>query len=70
MTNDSGSVRGAFSCISVRRDELDNTRAAFTLSVPVGRLHSLKLAWSTGTSARAEGDDANISLAWQYLWLD
>jgi hypothetical protein len=51
-------------------DQLDNTRAGVTLAVPVGTRHSIKLAWSTGTSARAGGDYDNVSLAWQYLWLD
>lgn len=53
-----------------KRDELENTRAGLTLAIPVGTRHSVKLAWSTGTSARAGGDYDNISVAWQYLWFD
>ncbi|MCU0975032.1 MAG: transporter [Steroidobacteraceae bacterium] len=53
-----------------RGDEQDNTRAGLTLAVPVGQRHSVKLAWSTGTSARAGGDFDSLSLAWQFFWLD
>jgi hypothetical protein len=53
-----------------RNDELDNSRVGLTLAVPVGRRHSVKLAWSTGTAARAGGDFDNLSLAWQYFWMD
>jgi hypothetical protein len=53
-----------------KRDQLENTRSGLTLAVPVGSRHSIKLAWSTGTSARAGGDYDSVSVAWQYLWFD
>ena len=45
-----------------------NSRAGLTLAVPVGRQNSIKLAWSTGVTARFGGDLTTYSLTWQYLW--
>jgi hypothetical protein len=45
-----------------------NSRAGLTLAIPVGQQHSLKLAWSTGVTARFGGDLDTYSLSWQYLW--
>jgi hypothetical protein len=46
----------------------ENSRAGLTLAVPVGQRNSVKLAWSTGVSARFGGDLETYSLSWQYLW--
>lgn len=53
-----------------KNDELDNSRVGLTLAVPIGARQSVKLAWSTGTTARAGGDFDNVSLAWQFFWMD
>lgn len=52
------------------RNPQDNSRAGVTLALPLGRSQSLKLAWSTGVSARFGGDLETWSLSWQYLWFD
>lgn len=50
------------------RNRQQNTRAGLTLAVPVGKRNSIKLAWSTGVTARFGGDLEMYSLSWQYLW--
>ena len=45
-----------------------NSRAGLTLAIPVGQQNSVKLAWSTGVTARFGGDLDMYSLTWQYLW--
>ena len=45
-----------------------NSRAGLTLAIPVGQQNSVKLAWSTGVTARFGGDLDTYSLTWQYLW--
>ena len=53
---------------SVKKDDRqENSRAGLTLSIPLGR-HSLKLAWSEGTTTRIGGDFRTLAVAWQYLW--
>jgi len=53
---------------SVKKDDRqENSRAGLTLSLPLGR-HSLKLAWSEGTTTRIGGDFRTLAIAWQYLW--
>ena len=46
-----------------------NSRAGVTLSVPLGKGHSLKLAGATGVSARVGSRFDTIGIAYQYLWL-
>ena len=54
---------------SVKKDDRqENSRAGLTLSVPIGSRHSVKLAWSEGTTTRIGGDFRTLSGAWQYLW--
>ena len=47
-----------------------NTRLGLTLSVPIGRRHSLKLAAATGLTTRIGGDFDSLAVAWQYVWLN
>ena len=51
-------------------DSLDNSRAGITLALPIGKQQSVKLAFSTGTSARAGGEYDNYAISWQFLWFD
>ena len=50
------------------RNRQGNSRAGLTLAIPVGQQNSVKLAWSTGVTARFGGDLDTYSLTWQYLW--
>jgi hypothetical protein len=50
------------------RNRQGNSRAGLTLAIPVGQQNSVKLAWSTGVTARFGGDLTTYSLTWQYLW--
>jgi hypothetical protein len=45
-----------------------NSRAGLTLAIPVGKQNSVKLAWTTGVTARFGGDLETYSLSWQHLW--
>lgn len=46
-----------------------NSRAGVTVSVPVGRGHTVKVAASSGVSARIGSRFNTIGVAYQYLWL-
>ena len=53
----------------VRGDnEQTNTRAGFTLALPVDRHNSIKLNASTGISTRTGSEFSAIGVAWQYRW--
>jgi hypothetical protein len=52
------------------QDKQDNSRYGLTLSVPLGRGWSGKLAWSKGFTVRAGGNYEVIALALQYRWFD
>jgi hypothetical protein len=45
-----------------------NTRLGATLSVPVGRRQSIKVAWASGIITRIGGDFDTLSAAWQITW--
>lgn len=47
---------------------LGNSRVGATLTLPVNRLHSIKLYASTGVSTRTGTDFDTAGLAWQYRW--
>jgi hypothetical protein len=49
-------------------DRQDSTRLGLTLSVPLSRAWSLKLAWSDGVTTRVGSDFSTFSVAWQYAW--
>jgi hypothetical protein len=46
-----------------------NSRAGVTVSVPLGKGHSVKVAASTGVDARVGSQFNTIGFAYQYLWL-
>ncbi|BCS32292.1 hypothetical protein TBR22_A15020 [Luteitalea sp. TBR-22] len=48
---------------------LNNSRLGATLSLPVGRSQSLKVAYSSGVSVRTGTDFDTLSVGWQKLWL-
>jgi hypothetical protein len=52
------------------QDKQDNSRYGLTLSVPLSRSWSGKIAWSRGFTVRAGGDYDVIALALQYRWFD
>jgi len=48
---------------------VDNSRAGATLSLPVGRRYSLKLAYGSGVTVRTGTNFNTFAVAWQALWL-
>jgi hypothetical protein len=48
---------------------LNNSRLGITLSLPVGRRYSAKIAYGSGVVARTGTDFDTIAVAWQVLWL-
>jgi hypothetical protein len=50
------------------KGRLDNTRIGVTLSVPLGRNHSVKLAYSRGASVRFGQNFETIGASWQMRW--
>lgn len=60
---------GQTSLDGVRKADLQrNTRLGATLSIPVGRNQSVKLAAATGIITRIGGDFDTLSAAWQIQW--
>jgi hypothetical protein len=51
-------------------NEQRNTRAGFTLALPIDRHNSLKLSASTGISTRTGSEFSAVGIAWQYRWGD
>jgi hypothetical protein len=49
-------------------NEQRNTRAGFTLALPVDRQNSLKLHASTGLTTRTGSEFSAVGIAWQYRW--
>ena len=47
-----------------------NTRAGFTLALPMDRHNSLKLSASTGITTRTGNEFSTVGGAWQYRWGD
>jgi hypothetical protein len=45
-----------------------NTRLGATLSVPLGRRQSIKVAWASGIITRVGGNFDTLSAAWQIQW--
>ena len=51
-------------------EQQDNSRVGLTFALPLGKQHSIKVAWANGVTARV-GDKVNMySVAYQFLWLD
>ncbi|HEY1251428.1 MAG TPA: transporter [Thermoanaerobaculia bacterium] len=46
----------------------DNTRIGGTLAIPLGRQHSVKVAYSRGASVRVGQDFETFGVAWQFRW--
>ena len=51
-------------------NEQANTRAGFTLALPIDRQNSLKLSASTGITTRTGSELSAVGIAWQYRWGD
>lgn len=51
-----------------KADRQDSTRLGVTMSVPLSRSWSLKLAWSDGVTTRIGSDFSTFAVAWQYAW--
>ena len=51
------------------RNRQDNTRVGATLSLPIGRAQSVRIAWSKGTTTRIGGDFETLGVVWNYAWL-
>lgn len=51
-------------------EQQNNSRVGLTFALPIGKHHSVKLAWANGVTARV-GDQVSIyTVAYQFLWLD
>ncbi len=51
-------------------EQQDNSRVGLTFALPLGKQHSIKLAWANGVTARV-GDKVNTyTIGYQFLWLD
>jgi hypothetical protein len=48
---------------------LNNSRLGLTVSFPVGRRYSAKVAYGSGLIARTGTDFKTVAIAWQVLWL-
>lgn len=48
---------------------LNNSRLGVTLSLPVGKRYSAKVAYGSGVVARTGTDFNTVAVAWQVLWL-
>jgi Putative MetA-pathway of phenol degradation len=46
----------------------NNTRLGATLSLPLSKRHSLKIAYGAGATARTGSNFDTISVAWQFRW--
>ncbi|MFN0039373.1 MAG: transporter [Burkholderiales bacterium] len=53
-----------------KQDRQGNSRYGLTLSLPIDRAWSAKLAWSEGLLTRIGGDFTTFSIALQYRWFD
>jgi hypothetical protein len=51
-------------------NEQRNTRAGFTVALPIDRQNSLKLSASTGITTRTGSEFTAVGVAWQYRWGD
>ncbi len=49
---------------------LSNSRVGATLSLPLRKRQSLKVAYSTGATTRSGSDFSTLAVAWQLVWFD
>jgi hypothetical protein len=62
-------VGGRTTVEGVRADDMQsNARGGFTVALPVGQRHSIKIAVSRGAIVRAGADFNSYSFAWQTAW--
>ena len=52
-----------------KQDRQDNTRGGLTLSVPLTRSQSFKIAYARGVSTRVGSSFQTIGVTWQWVWL-
>jgi len=50
-------------------ESMNNTRLGITVSFPVGRRYSAKVAYGSGVVARTGTNFSTVAVAWQVLWL-
>jgi hypothetical protein len=63
--------RGHTSLNGVKSDNKQrNTRAGFTVALPIERQKSPKLSASTGITTRTGSEFTVVGVAWQYRWGD
>jgi hypothetical protein len=48
----------------------NNSRVGVTVSLPLMKTQSLKVAYSAGATARVGANFNTLSVAWQYVWFD
>jgi len=48
----------------------NSSRLGATLSIPIGKRQSLKVAYSSGVSERFGANFRTISVSWQHIWFD
>lgn len=51
-------------------DRQSNSRLGATVSLPLGKLQSLKIAYSSGVSGNIGSKFNTVSVGWQHIWLD
>ena len=49
--------------------QVNNVRLGLTLSLPAGRLQSIKVAYNAGATVRTGTDFKTFSVAWSRVWL-
>jgi hypothetical protein len=49
---------------------MNNSRLGVTLSLPVGKRYSAKIAYASGVVARTGTDFSTVAVAWQAVWLN
>ena len=54
--------------VDVRYEQQQNTRLGATLSLPIARRHSLRVAFSTGAWVRLGSDFNTFNVTWSYGW--
>jgi len=48
----------------------DNSRLGVTVSLPIRKSQSLKIAYSQGATARSGSNFSSLGVAWQFRWFD
>jgi hypothetical protein len=53
-----------------KNDRQDNTRGGLTFVAPLAKRQSIKVAYSSGVTARIGQKFRTVGVAWQYVWFD